>query len=218
MRSPLWYYAAACVILWHSVCTDLCLSLSIISSTTPLTTPLPPTSSSVGETESACCIQRERHTDEPTGACRESYSTESDAAETGPLQELTNPDPCPICMADYVPNDLVVITACGHKAHKHCLLEWMNTKPTCPLCRVPVIENAAWDFERGSYRERPNRLFRLCDGVIDAVKHDRESWILAVRAVVIPLFVFLVALSMIKEATQFGEFVATINDKTEGSW
>ena len=52
------------------------------------------------------------------------------------------PTKCCICL------DLITIVGdlgklrCNHNFHKKCFLEWYNTKPTCPCCRIDVRDTA----------------------------------------------------------------------------
>lgn len=52
-------------------------------------------------------------------------------------QNRTNPDKqeCIICYDDLGDESSTVVFGCGHQFHEVCILEWLETKPTCPLCR-----------------------------------------------------------------------------------
>jgi hypothetical protein len=32
----------------------------------------------------------------------------------------------------------LIITSCNHSFHVRCLLEWIETKPQCPICRTQL--------------------------------------------------------------------------------
>ena len=42
---------------------------------------------------------------------------------------------CPICSEDYTPNEEVLKLPCAHLYHNNCVLPWLDTKKTCPICR-----------------------------------------------------------------------------------
>ncbi|KAK4418519.1 putative RING-H2 finger protein ATL21A [Sesamum alatum] len=43
---------------------------------------------------------------------------------------------CPICLADYHPNDTIrCIPECEHCFHSDCIDEWLRMQNTCPVCR-----------------------------------------------------------------------------------
>ncbi|EER05104.1 conserved hypothetical protein [Perkinsus marinus ATCC 50983] len=49
---------------------------------------------------------------------------------------------CPICLADCRDDPGVRLLPCGHCFHEDCIRAWFISqliKPTCPLCRRPVI-------------------------------------------------------------------------------
>ncbi|KAF4695517.1 hypothetical protein FOZ60_004587 [Perkinsus olseni] len=49
---------------------------------------------------------------------------------------------CPICLADCRDDPGVRLLPCGHCFHEHCIRAWFVQqliKPTCPLCRSPVL-------------------------------------------------------------------------------
>lgn len=37
--------------------------------------------------------------------------------------------------------DPLIITKCGHTFQRSSLEEWLNKKPTCPICRIVVHAN-----------------------------------------------------------------------------
>ena len=44
---------------------------------------------------------------------------------------------CSICFETFH-NSIVSTLECGHKFHYGCIHEWVSSKNTCPLCRMPV--------------------------------------------------------------------------------
>ena len=43
---------------------------------------------------------------------------------------------CPICLNEM--NDTVHLP-CGHAFHSDCILNWIDTKRNCPICRSSVV-------------------------------------------------------------------------------
>ena len=62
-------------------------------------------------------------------------------------QRITLPNPiilnnlqteeCSICM-DLDNSKTWIILPCGHKFHNSCIVQWLNTQQTCPICRYNV--------------------------------------------------------------------------------
>jgi len=52
-------------------------------------------------------------------------------------EELQDEDTCPICQE---PFESAIRLPCNHFFHKWCLLRWLETQHSCPLCR----ENLSW--------------------------------------------------------------------------
>jgi hypothetical protein len=51
---------------------------------------------------------------------------------TGKLNE----EECPICAEEFEMDCIVVkLPNCGHIFHSHCVVDWLNRKCTCPVCR-----------------------------------------------------------------------------------
>lgn len=55
--------------------------------------------------------------------------------ETKYDKNITECPECSICLNLYKNNDNIIITKCNHHFHYDCILEWLNNKGTCPLCR-----------------------------------------------------------------------------------
>jgi hypothetical protein len=45
---------------------------------------------------------------------------------------------CPVCLGEMENGSLMKTMPCGHRYHKNCLLEWLRTKHSCPVCRVTL--------------------------------------------------------------------------------
>jgi hypothetical protein len=46
---------------------------------------------------------------------------------------------CPICLEDYMANDVLRQLPCGHRFHCHCADLWLKQKATCPLCKQVCV-------------------------------------------------------------------------------
>ncbi|CAK9168889.1 unnamed protein product [Ilex paraguariensis] len=44
-------------------------------------------------------------------------------------------DPCPICLEEFLVGTAVGKTPCSHVFHRDCLLNWLSSNNSCPLCR-----------------------------------------------------------------------------------
>lgn len=42
---------------------------------------------------------------------------------------------CPICSEEYTPDEEVVKLPCAHLYHSNCVMPWLDSKKTCPICR-----------------------------------------------------------------------------------
>lgn len=63
-----------------------------------------------------------------------------DQCSNSPDDELEPPE-CPICQEEFVPNNTIKKTPCGHLFHEQCLGEWLeNYGKICPLCRKDLEE------------------------------------------------------------------------------
>jgi E3 ubiquitin-protein ligase RNF115/126 len=57
---------------------------------------------------------------------------------------------CPICFNDWELNEEAKKMPCGHVFHEACLLPWLNTRNSCPICRYEVSGAANEGVERRS--------------------------------------------------------------------
>ncbi|KAL3864361.1 hypothetical protein ACJMK2_006051 [Sinanodonta woodiana] len=45
---------------------------------------------------------------------------------------------CPVCLMDFELKENVLVCPCKHIFHQTCLIEWLQHKNSCPLCKAPV--------------------------------------------------------------------------------
>jgi len=60
---------------------------------------------------------------------------------------------CPICLEDYVMDDPTRrLPECNHWFHRDCITQWLQTAPTCPVCRqmlkIPRTQANAHNHQR----------------------------------------------------------------------
>mmetsp|Transcript_24084 Transcript_24084/g.43359 ORF Transcript_24084/g.43359 Transcript_24084/m.43359 type:complete len:812 (+) Transcript_24084:980-3415(+) len=52
---------------------------------------------------------------------------------------------CPICLGCYDGSDITptlrTVKNCGHTMHAGCLQTWLRTNSSCPLCKMPIVED-----------------------------------------------------------------------------
>ena len=45
---------------------------------------------------------------------------------------------CVICIEDFKPHDICIVLSCEHIYHKDCVVPWIESNNTCPICRVEI--------------------------------------------------------------------------------
>lgn len=48
---------------------------------------------------------------------------------------------CVICNEDVIRTGYAVSVKCGHVFHGKCLLQWIETNKTCPVCRIEIKQD-----------------------------------------------------------------------------
>ena len=52
---------------------------------------------------------------------------------------------CAICLLPYSPSQPpVCLDLCGHIYHRECILTWLDTHSTCPMCRTNLFQRTKW--------------------------------------------------------------------------
>ncbi|XP_059654804.1 E3 ubiquitin ligase BIG BROTHER-related-like [Cornus florida] len=50
-------------------------------------------------------------------------------------------DLCTICLENFSDGDLSTRMPCSHIYHEHCIVQWLNTNHSCPVCRFEMPTN-----------------------------------------------------------------------------
>jgi hypothetical protein len=45
---------------------------------------------------------------------------------------------CTVCLEPFKASDVAAKLDCGHKFHENCLVDWLEKKSNCPICRAQV--------------------------------------------------------------------------------
>ncbi|GFP87951.1 E3 ubiquitin-protein ligase ring1 [Phtheirospermum japonicum] len=90
---------------------------------------------------------------------------------------------CAVCKDSFIVGTVVNRLPCFHRFHPSCILPWLSTRNTCPLCRHEVPTDDV-DYEArksnrgGGYETRPHDVDYEYDNVVDEpsrFERDREQ-------------------------------------------
>ncbi|GJQ12087.1 hypothetical protein GpartN1_g3878.t1 [Galdieria partita] len=56
------------------------------------------------------------------------------------LQDSNSADSCPICLEEFVQEDLIRILPCKHEFHGDCIFSWLVERGKCPVCKYSITE------------------------------------------------------------------------------
>lgn len=54
---------------------------------------------------------------------------------------------CSICLEKFKKTRMIYLLPCDHYYHIKCISSWISQNDTCPSCRVPIIQNSAFNFQ-----------------------------------------------------------------------
>ncbi|CAG9326963.1 unnamed protein product [Blepharisma stoltei] len=57
---------------------------------------------------------------------------------------------CSICMNDITKGQIITVLKCPHKFHSECVDTWLETKPSCPVCKKIVSVNNLTEYNYNS--------------------------------------------------------------------
>jgi hypothetical protein len=87
-----------------------------------------------------------------------------------------NDKECPICAEEFEMDCIVInLPNCGHVFHSHCVVEWLNRKCTCPVCRFehPTNENG---FEKArTERMKKRNLQKPCSFDVEMIRRREKE-------------------------------------------
>jgi hypothetical protein len=68
---------------------------------------------------------------------------------------------CSICMCQYESCQEIYKLSCRHIYHKECLSRWVNTRASCPLCRLPIERAEKTQKQNSNHRNNdlPNNFY-----------------------------------------------------------
>lgn len=47
---------------------------------------------------------------------------------------------CAVCLDDFEPKEVVLLTPCSHMFHEDCIVPWVKSHGKCPVCRFAICE------------------------------------------------------------------------------
>jgi hypothetical protein len=71
---------------------------------------------------------------------------------------------CSICLEDI--EDNVEFLPCIHGFHKECIDKWVNEKPLCPICKIPIMLNTVEQLGRYNENNIDNSVIRTVNFAI----------------------------------------------------
>ncbi|GFO14538.1 RING finger protein 122-like [Plakobranchus ocellatus] len=49
---------------------------------------------------------------------------------------------CPVCLEEFSKGEKIAACNCQHVFHSKCLIQWLQCRNNCPLCKAPVSRSA----------------------------------------------------------------------------
>ncbi|KAG8641487.1 hypothetical protein MANES_13G152000v8 [Manihot esculenta] len=47
---------------------------------------------------------------------------------------------CAVCLEDFEPKEMVMVTPCNHMFHEECIVPWVKSHGQCPVCRFTLCD------------------------------------------------------------------------------
>jgi len=68
---------------------------------------------------------------------------------------------CNICLDGFCDGDIIRILECKHEFHENCIITWLRSKNTCPVCRHELESNDPnYERRKNNHRENLRNLHR----------------------------------------------------------
>eukprot|EP01080_Neovahlkampfia_damariscottae_P009577 gene9577-1780_t len=64
---------------------------------------------------------------------------------------------CPICIEAFEISTKALVLPCNHLFHEKCLIEWLQKRATCPLCRTEIETDDPEYEEKKLDKKNPER-------------------------------------------------------------
>ena len=58
---------------------------------------------------------------------------------------------CPICLEELNKNSSLEYMPCCHVFHTNCINTWLNEKPTCPVCKINVLNYSEMNYDSNNH-------------------------------------------------------------------
>lgn len=67
--------------------------------------------------------------------------TVMEKCNTNKYQKTTEEESCVICICDFEEGEQVKKLVCGHQFHEACIMGWLNSNSTCPMCKASLKDD-----------------------------------------------------------------------------
>ena len=83
-----------------------------------------------------------------------------------------------IWMDQYVPDSDILRLPCNqhHYFHRDCILKWIESNPTCPLCKTPVTSDAIENQPRDQQNNQENNQNRNADANLSVNRGNQAGY------------------------------------------
>ena len=91
---------------------------------------------------------------------------------------------CPICSDDYTLAEEIVRLPCAHVFHHSCVMPWLESKKTCPICRFELKNELPSSEELNSFssEELKARIHNHVEIDDSVMEHETRSHFLSLSS------------------------------------
>lgn len=86
---------------------------------------------------------------------------------------------CAVCLEDFEPKEMVMLTPCEHMFHEACIVPWVRSQGQCPVCRF-VLSELKKENNRvntvAAYNPAAAHLLSVFRALEEASIRDRLAW------------------------------------------